>query len=103
MHNALQAKEERTIQIVTSTTMNKTVTEVQKPESVIIWEYVSVHGMGNLHSCDCTINAKRYIYAFVFQGSPFLFQQNNTKPHSAQCIAVKEWVRYWALKICGTF
>lgn len=29
----------------------------QKPAYVTAWECVSVHGMGNLHTCDCTIDA----------------------------------------------
>ena len=35
--------------------------KVQKPASVMVWGCVSGHGMGNLHICEGTINAERYI------------------------------------------
>ena len=37
--------------------------KVQKPASVMVWGCVSAHGMGNLHICEGTINAERYIQA----------------------------------------
>ncbi len=35
--------------------------QVQKPGSVMVWGYVSALGKGNLHFCDGTINAEKYI------------------------------------------
>uniref|UniRef100_A0AAR2J4N9 Tc1-like transposase DDE domain-containing protein n=1 Tax=Pygocentrus nattereri TaxID=42514 RepID=A0AAR2J4N9_PYGNA len=68
--------------------------KVQKPASLMVWGYVSAHGMGNLHICEGTINAERYIQVLeqhmlpskqrLFQGRPCLFQQDNAKPHSAR-------------------
>ncbi len=67
------------------------------------------HGMGlcqcpwqgNLHFCDGTINAEKYIEILehnmlpsrrhLFQGRPCIFQQDNAKPHSAHI--TKSWLR----------
>ncbi len=35
--------------------------QVQKPGSVMVWGCVSALGKGNLHFCDGTINAEKYI------------------------------------------
>ncbi len=35
--------------------------QVQKPGSVMVWGYVSALGKDNLHFCDGTINAEKYI------------------------------------------
>ncbi len=74
--------------------------KVQKPASVMVWGCVSAHGMGNLHICEGTINAERYIQVLeqymlpskqcLFQGHPCLFQ-DNSKPHSARVTAA--WLR----------
>uniref|UniRef100_A0AAR2K5U3 Tc1-like transposase DDE domain-containing protein n=1 Tax=Pygocentrus nattereri TaxID=42514 RepID=A0AAR2K5U3_PYGNA len=68
--------------------------KVQKPASLMVWGCVSAHGMSNMHICEGTINAKRYIQVLeqhmlpskqrLFQGRPCLFQQDNAKPHSAR-------------------
>ncbi len=61
---------------------------------------VSALGKGNLHFCDCTINAEKYIEILehnmlpsrhLFQGRPCIFQQDNAKPHSAHI--TKSWLR----------
>ncbi|KAL6458326.1 hypothetical protein MHYP_G00335560 [Metynnis hypsauchen] len=67
----------------------------------MVWGCVSAHGMGNLHICEGTINAERYIQVLkqhmlpskqrLFQGHPCLFQQDNAKPHSA-CVTTA-WLR----------
>ncbi len=67
--------------------------QVQKPGSVMVWGCVSALGKGNLHFCDGTINAEKYIEILehnmlpsrrhLFQGRPCIFQQDNAKPHSA--------------------
>src|SRR4029434_8851544 len=75
-------KKKRTIQTVNS--------KVQKPGSVMVWGCVSALGKGNVHFCDATINAEKYIEILEqhmlplrihpFQGSPCIFQQDNAKP-----------------------
>ncbi len=74
---------------------------VQKPGSVMVWGCVSALGKGNLHFCDGTINAEKYIEILehnmlpsrrhLFQGHPCIFQQDNAKPHSAHI--TKSWLR----------
>ncbi len=64
--------------------------QVQKPGSVMVWGCVSALGKGNLHFCDGTINAEKYIEILehnmlpsrrhLFQGRPCIFQQDNAKP-----------------------
>ncbi len=59
--------------------------QVQKPGSVMVWGCVSALGKGNLHFCDGTINAEKYIEILehnmlpsrrhLFQGRPCIFQQ----------------------------
>ena len=82
----------RTIQIVISA----------KPPSVMVWGCVSSHGiMGNLHICEGTISAERYVQVLeqhmlpskqrLFQRRPCLFIQDNAKPHSA-CV-ITAWLR----------
>ncbi len=63
--------------------------QVQKPGSVMVWGCVSALGKGNLHFCDGTINAEKYIEILehnmlpsrrhLFQGRPCIFQQDNAK------------------------
>ncbi len=75
--------------------------QVQKPGSVMVWDCVSALGKGNLHFCDGTINAEKYIEILehnmlpsrrhLFQGRPCIFQQDNAKPHSAHI--TKSWLR----------
>ena len=75
--------------------------KVQKPASVMVWGCVSASGMGNLHICEGTINAERYIQVLeqhmlpskqrLFHGRPCLFQQDNAKPHSAHLTTA--WLR----------
>ena len=67
----------------------------------MVWVCVSAHGMGNLHICEGTINAERYIQVVeqhmlpskqrLFHGRPCLFQQDNAKPHSARVTTT--WLR----------
>ncbi len=69
--------------------------------SVMVWGCVSALGKGNLHFCDGTINAEKYIEILehnmlpsrrhLFQGRPCIFQQDNAKPHSAHI--TKSWLR----------
>ncbi len=66
--------------------------KVQKPASVMVWGCVSAYGMGNLHICEGTIYAERYIQVLeqnmlpsmrrLFQGHPCLFQQNEVIHHA---------------------
>uniref|UniRef100_A0AAR2J834 Transposase Tc1-like domain-containing protein n=1 Tax=Pygocentrus nattereri TaxID=42514 RepID=A0AAR2J834_PYGNA len=59
--------------------------KVQKPASLMVWGCVSAHGMGNLHICEGTINAERYIQVLeqhmlpskqrLFQGHPAYFSK----------------------------
>ncbi len=75
--------------------------QVQKPGSVMVWGCVSALGKGNLHFCDGTINAEKYIEILehnmlpsrrhLFQGRPCIFQQDHAKPHSAHI--TKSWLR----------
>ncbi len=75
--------------------------QVQKPGSVMGWGCVSALGKGNLHFCDGTINAEKYIEILehnmlpsrrhLFQGCPCIFQQDNAKPHTAHI--TKSWLR----------
>ncbi len=67
----------------------------------MVWGCVSALGKGNLHFCDGTINAEKYIEILehnmlpsrrhIFQGRPCIFQQDNAKPHSAHI--TKSWLR----------
>ncbi len=59
--------------------------QVQKPGSVMVWGCVSALGKGNLHFCDGTINAEKYIEILehnmlpsrrhLFQGRPCIFHK----------------------------
>ncbi len=70
---------------------------------------VSALGKGNLHFCDGTINAEKYIEILehnmlpsrrhLFQGRPCIFQQDNAKPHSAHI--TKSWLR--RKRVTGTW
>ncbi len=72
-----------------------------KPLSSTTIQCVSAIGKGNLHLCDGTINAEKYIEILehnmlpsrrpLFQGRPCIFQQDNAKPHSAHI--TKSWLR----------
>ncbi len=71
--------------------------QVQKPGSVMVWGCVSALGKGNLHFCDGTINAEKYIEILehnmlpsrrhLFQGRPCIFQQDKTK-HEIFCVHI---------------
>ena len=75
--------------------------QVQKPGSVMVRGCVSGLGKGNLHFCDGTINAEKYLEILEhhmlpsrrhpFQERPSIFQQDNAKPHSAHIS--KAWLR----------
>ncbi len=66
---------------------------VQKPASLMVWGCISAYGMGSLHVLEGTMNAERYIKVLeqhmlpsrrlLFQGRPWVFQQDNVKPHTA--------------------
>ncbi len=66
----------------------------------MVWGCVSALGKGNLHFCNGTINAEKYIEILehnmlpsrrhLFQGRPCIFQQDNAKPHSAHI--TKSWL-----------
>jgi len=61
----------------------------------MVFGCISTHGTGNLHIWKGTINAERYIVLeqrmlscvwmidVVFQGRPYIFPQDNAKPHTA--------------------
>uniref|UniRef100_A0AAR2KFA0 Tc1-like transposase DDE domain-containing protein n=1 Tax=Pygocentrus nattereri TaxID=42514 RepID=A0AAR2KFA0_PYGNA len=63
--------------------------KVQKPASLMVWGCVSAHGMGNLHICEGTINAERYIQVLEQHMLPSkqpgtfpeFFQQDVAPPH----------------------
>ncbi len=90
----LRTKEEKVIQTVTS---NKSKSQGLSWYGVC----VSALGKGNLHFCDGTINAEKYIEILeqnmlpsrrhLFQGRQCIFQQDNAKPHSAHI--TKSWLR----------
>ena len=73
----------------------------------MVWGCVSALGKGNLHFCDGTINAEKYIEILEqhmlplrihpFQGSPCIFQQDNAKPHSAHIS--KAWLRKKGVRV----
>ncbi len=74
--------------------------QVQKPGSVMVWGCVSVLGKGNLHFCDGTINAEKYIeilaqYAAFkktsFPGTSMHISTRQCKTHSAHI--TKSWLR----------
>ncbi len=79
----------------------QTVTSNKSKSHVMVWGCVSALGKGNLHFCDGTINAEKYIEILehnmlpsrrhLFQGRPCIFQQDNAKPHSAHI--TKSWLR----------
>ncbi len=65
--------------------------QVQKPGSVMVWGCVSALGKGNLHFCDGTINAEKYIEILehnmlpsrrhLFQGHPCIFHNKTMQNH----------------------
>ncbi len=74
---------------------------VQKPASLMVWGCISAYVMGSLHVLEGTMNAERYIKVLeqhmlpsrrrLFQGRPCVFQQDNTKPHTAAITTA--WLR----------
>ncbi len=67
---------------------------VENPASLMVRGCISAYGMGSLHVLEGTMIAERYIKRFratyappsrrsLFQGRPCVFQQDNTKPHTA--------------------
>ena len=84
--------------------------KVQKPASVMVWGCVSASGIGNLHICEGTINAERYIQVLeqhmlpskqcLFQRCPCLFMQDNAEPHSTAWLRCKR-VRVLDLPACS--
>ncbi|XDV36000.1 hypothetical protein PO909_005854 [Leuciscus waleckii] len=84
------------------------VTTVQAGgDGVMVWGMFSWHTLGNLHFCDGTINADKYIEILehnmlpsrrhLFQGRPCIFQQDNAKPHSAHI--TKSWLRRKRIRV----
>ncbi len=66
---------------------------VQKPASLMVWGCISAYGMGSLHVLEGTMNAERYIKVLEQHMLPsrwHLFQQDNSKPHTA---AITAWLR----------
>ncbi len=67
----------------------------------MIWGCISAYVMGSLHVLEGTMNAERYIKVLeqhilpsrrrLFQGRPCVFQQDNTKPHTAAITTA--WLR----------
>ncbi len=74
---------------------------VQKPASLMVWGSISAYGMGSLHVLEGTMNAEMYIKVLeqhmlpsrrrLFQGRPCVFQQDNSKPHTAAITTA--WLR----------
>ena len=66
--------------------------QVKKLASVMVWGCVSAHGTGNLHICEGTIKAERYMQVLeqhilpskqcLVQRRPCLFMEDNVEPHS---------------------
>ena len=93
-------KKKRAIQTVTS---NKS----RSQGLVMVWGCVCALGKGNLHLCDGTINAEKYIEILEqhmlpsrrhpFHGSPCILQQDNAKPHSAYIS--KAWLRKKGVRV----
>lgn len=80
---------------------------VQKPGFVMVWCCVSAVGKGNLHFCDGTINAEKYIEILeqhmlpsrrhLSQGCLCIFQPANAKAHSAHI--TKAWLRKKSVRV----
>lgn len=81
--------------------MNWHKVSAQKPAYVTVWECVSAHGMSNLHTCDCTIDAERYIWNNICCHSEdvfsSIFQQNNVKILSGGHTTMWLWRKKGAL------
>jgi len=69
--------------------------------SLMVWGCISAYGMGSLHVLEGTSNAERYIKFLeqhmlpsrqrLFQGRPWVFQQDNANPHTAAITTA--WLR----------
>ncbi len=61
--------------------------QVQKPGSVMVWGCVSALGKGNLHFCDGTINAEKYIEILEHNMLPSRRHLSRTSMHisTRQC------------------
>ncbi len=91
------------------TPLIQTVTSNKSKSQGLSWYggCVSALGKGNLHFCDGTINAEKYIEILkhnmlpsrrhLFQGRPCIFQQDNAKPHSAHI--TKSWLRWKRVRV----
>ncbi len=55
--------------------------QVQKPGSVMVWGCVSALGKGNLHFCDGTINAEKYIE--ILEHNMLLWRRGRGRAESA--------------------
>ncbi len=81
---------------------------VQKPASLMVWGCISAYGLGSLHVLEGTMNAERYIKVLeqhvlpprwrLFQGRPCVFQQDNSKPHTAAITTA--WLRSIRVRAC---
>uniref|UniRef100_A0A803JAZ8 Tc1-like transposase DDE domain-containing protein n=1 Tax=Xenopus tropicalis TaxID=8364 RepID=A0A803JAZ8_XENTR len=80
---------------------------VQKPASLMVWGCMSACGMGSLHVWKGSINAEKYIQVLeqhmlpsrrhLFQGRPCIFQQDNSRPHSASITT--SWLRRRRIRV----
>ncbi len=86
------------------------VISIQFKSQHLWWGCICAYGMGSLHVLEGTMNAERYIKVLeqhmlpsrrrLFQGRPFVFQQDNAKPHSATITTAwlhsrRVWVLNW--------
>ncbi len=64
---------------------------VQKPAPLMVWECIHVYGMGSLHVLEGNRNAEIYIKVLeqhMLHSGWRVFQQDNTKPHTAAITTV---------------
>ncbi len=79
-----------------------------KPGSVMVWGCVSALGKGNLHFCDGTINAEKYIEILehnmlpqedIFSRDVHAYSTRHAKPHSAHI--TKSWLQRKRVRVLG--
>ena len=60
---------------------------VQKPASLMVWGFISTHGMGSLHVMERTMNAERYIKGVRAKYAPL---QMTSMSGKALCISAEQ-------------
>ena len=74
-------------------TIQTVINEKCKNQPLMVWRCISARNMGDLHICEGTLFVEAYIGILErymlpsrrldFPGTPCLFQQDNSRPHSA--------------------